>query len=156
MTCKIAALCSLLGASWRNLLFRRLYEEEQAVFDKADLYVGDSMTEKPAPQKAGIDAELDEELAVFRALKPYIGHCLSLNHDINNPLAGIIGYSEFLMEEADQLNETQKGYLRQILECAERIRKLVEDLCEEKIALAQGIDLKSVTKGCTKTAGPLD
>jgi signal transduction histidine kinase len=107
-------------------------------------------------EKAEIDKDLKEELAVYRALKPYIGHCLTLNHDINNPLAGIIGYGEFLMEESGQLNEAQKRYLKQILECGERIKKLVENICEEKIALAEGIDLKSVTEAYKNIAKPLD
>jgi signal transduction histidine kinase len=100
--------------------------------------------------------EHKEELTVFRALKPYIGHCLTLNHDINNPLAGIIGYSEFLLEECDQLDETHRQYLEQILQCAERIKKLVDSLCEEKIALAEKVDLKSVTEVYKKAAKPLD
>ncbi len=112
--------------------------------------------EKLSPEKAEIDGDLKEELAVFRALKPYIGHCLTLNHDINNPLAGIIGYGEFLLEESGQLDERQKGYLRQMLQCAERIKKLVEDLCEEKVALAEGIDLKSVTEAYKNVAKPRD
>jgi len=110
--------------------------------------------EKLSPEKVEIDKDLKEELAVFRALKPYIVHCLTLNHDINNSLAGIIGYSEFLMEESSQLDETQKGYLRQILQCAERIKKMVENLCEEKIALTEGIDLKSVTEAYKSAAKP--
>jgi len=112
--------------------------------------------EKLSPEKAEIDGDLKEELSVFRALKPYIGHCLTLNHDINNPLAGVIGYGELLMEESGQLDETQKGYLRQVLQCAERIKKLVENLCEEKIALAEGINLKSVTEAYKNVAKPLD
>lgn len=104
--------------------------------------------------KADIKDDLKEELALFRALKPYIGRCLTLTHDVNNPLAGIIGYSEFLLQEADQLDETQKGYLNQILRCAELIKKLAENLCEEKIALAEKIDLKSVTEAYKKTAKP--
>ena len=112
--------------------------------------------EKLSLEKAETDKDLKEELAVYLALKPYIGHCLTFNHDINNPLAGIIGYGELLMEESGQLDETQKGYLRQVLQCAERIKKLVEDLCEEKIALAEGIDLKSVTKAYKNIAKPRD
>jgi len=112
--------------------------------------------EKLSSEKADISDELNEELAVFRALKPYIGHCLTLNHDINNPLAGIIGYGEFLLEEADEIKDEQKGYLKQILQCAERIKQLVENLCEEKIALTEKIDLKSVTEAYQKTAKPLD
>ncbi|MFH1373805.1 MAG: histidine kinase dimerization/phospho-acceptor domain-containing protein [bacterium] len=112
--------------------------------------------EEPALEKSIISDDVREELAVFRALKPYIGHCLTLNHDINNPLAGIIGYGEFLMEESKQLDETQRGYLQQVLDCAERIRKLVENLCEEKIALNEKIDLKSVSEAYQRDSKPLE
>ena len=88
------------------------------------------------------DEKLREELALFRILRPYIGHCLALNHDINNPLAGIIGYAEFLLSEADQLTESQRESLEQILVCAERIQKEVEDLGDEKIALSEKVDMK--------------
>ena len=112
--------------------------------------------EEPALKKLTISDDVREELAVFRALKPYIGHCLTLNHDINNPLAGIIGYGEFLMEDAEKLGETRRGYLQQMLDCAERIRKLVENLCEEKIALNEKIDLKSVTEAYERDSKPLE
>ncbi len=92
-----------------------------------------------------VDDKLKEELALFRILRPYIGHCLALNHDINNPLAGIIGYSEFMLSEADQLTESQRESVEQILHCAERIRQEVEDLGDEKIALAEKVDLKMLS-----------
>ena len=97
-----------------------------------------------------ISEELKRELEIFQVLKPYIGHCLTLNHDLNNPLAGIIGYCEFLQEEAECLTEEQKGYLRQIATCAERMHKLIEDLCIEKISLDEKIDLKSVEESYQK------
>ncbi len=100
-------------------------------------------------------SDITDDIAIFNALKPYIGHCLTLNHDINNPLAGIIGYSEFLLEDSDQFSDTHREFIRQILECGERIKKLVEGLCEEKIALAEKIDLKSVTEAYKKIAKPL-
>ncbi|MFQ5453736.1 MAG: histidine kinase dimerization/phospho-acceptor domain-containing protein, partial [Candidatus Zixiibacteriota bacterium] len=45
--------------------------------------------------------DIANELEVYQAIKPYIAHCLTMNHEINNPLAGIIGYSEFLLEESE-------------------------------------------------------
>ncbi len=107
-------------------------------------------------EKTDAKDDLQEELALYRVLKPYIGHCLTLNHDINNHLAGVIGYAEFLMEETDGLEENQKEYLNQILICAMRIKKLVEDLCEEKVALTEKVDLKQVTDAYQKIAKPLD
>ncbi len=90
--------------------------------------------------------ELEKELSIYRALKPYIGKCLTLNHDLNNPLAGIIGYGEFLMEEATELTDEQRGFLKQILTCAARMEKIVTDLSDHKIQLSEKIDLSSVTK----------
>jgi signal transduction histidine kinase len=100
--------------------------------------------------------ESKQELALYRALKPYIGHCLSLNHEINNPLAGIIGYTEVLLQDPDQLTDSQRQFLAQVLECAERVKEVVYRLSEEKIALAEKIDLKSVTAAYKAPARPLD
>jgi len=101
--------------------------------------------------------EIENELKIYQVIKPYIGHCLTLNHDINNPLAGVIGYSEFLLSEEDSLrSKEQKGYLNHILTCAERIKKLVDNLCEEKIALEEKVDLRSITDSYKKIAKKLD
>ncbi|MEA3297405.1 MAG: histidine kinase dimerization/phospho-acceptor domain-containing protein [candidate division Zixibacteria bacterium] len=106
--------------------------------------------------KTKSDDSQKNDLALFRALKPYIGRCLSLNHDINNPLAGIMGYTEFLLDDEDNLTKDQIGQLKQISQCAERIQKLVEELCEEKIALDKKIDLKPVVASFNNTTGGSD
>jgi signal transduction histidine kinase len=98
---------------------------------------------------------LTEDYAVWQALKPYIGHCLSMNHDINNPLAGVLGYCEFMLLE-DDLSPTQRKHLEQISECAERIKKLVETLCDDKIALVEKIDLRNVSEAYQKIAKQLE
>jgi signal transduction histidine kinase len=116
------------------------------------------MNNSPASNPAGSTAsdesllspELREELALWRALKPYIGRCLTLNHDINNPLAGIIGYGEFMLVDEASLSDDQRGYLTKIMQCAERIRKLVDDLCREKIELGEKIDLRAVSEAFPK------
>jgi signal transduction histidine kinase len=84
-----------------------------------------------------------------------IGHCLTLNHDINNPLAGILGYGEFMLSEPESLTEEQRQQLGKILHCAERIRKLVEALCDDKIALSEKVDLRVITDAYKKIARPL-
>lgn len=85
-----------------------------------------------------------KDLELFEALKPYLGQCLTLNHDLNNPLAGIMGYVEFLVEESDQLSDEHREFVAQINQCAERIRKVLDSLCEEKIALSIKMDIRSV------------
>lgn len=85
-----------------------------------------------------------EDLDLFEALKPYLGQCLTLNHDLNNPLAGIMGYTEFLIEESDQLSEEHREFVDQINRCGERMRQVLDSLCEEKIALSKKVDIRSV------------
>ena len=78
----------------------------------------------------------------WEKLKPFISRCLKLNHDLNNSLTGIIGYSEFIMDDSSNLTDEQRYHLDQILICAERIRKYIDNLCEEKIALAEEVGVK--------------
>jgi signal transduction histidine kinase len=104
-----------------------------------------------ALDESSLSQGLRDELALWRALKPYIGRCLSLNHDINNPLAGIIGYGEFMMSDEPPLAPEQQAHLTKIMNCAERIKKLVEDLCREKIELAEKIDLHTVAAAYPRT-----
>ncbi|MBN1213521.1 MAG: hypothetical protein JXA92_13200 [candidate division Zixibacteria bacterium] len=87
------------------------------------------------------DTEAEE---ILNLLKPFIIHCLKLNHDLNNPLAGIVGYTEFLLDEEESLTDTQREYLEQIKTCAERIKNEITELCNEKIDLSQRINLKQL------------
>ena len=93
-----------------------------------------------------------QELETFRILKPYIAECLTLNHDINNPLAGIIGYAEFLVDEPEGLSEEQRGYVDQIVNCAQRINQRVNALSTEKIALGEKIDLNKIVDTFKKSS----
>jgi len=77
-------------------------------------------------------------------LQPFITQCLKLNHDLNNPLAGIIGYCEFLMDDSTNLDDGQRKNLDQILTCAERIKNHIDALCEQKMKLSEKIDLRAL------------
>ncbi len=99
---------------------------------------------------------LHDDIQIFQALKPYIGHCLTMNHELNNLLSGVVGYSEFLLEEAGELTEEHRKFVEQVLSCANRISDLVEKLSDEKIELAEHIDLKSVIDSYKKITKPLD
>ena len=99
---------------------------------------------------------IHDDIQIFQALKPYIGHCLTINHELNNLLSGVIGYTEFLLEEAEELTDEHRKFIEQILTCANRISDLVGKLSDEKIELAEHIDLKSVIDAYKKTAKPLN
>jgi signal transduction histidine kinase len=81
---------------------------------------------------------------VLNILKPFIIRCLRLNHDLNNPLTGIIGYTEFLLDEEEPLSENQREYIEQIKTCSERIENEITELCNEKIVLSQKINLQQL------------
>jgi signal transduction histidine kinase len=87
-------------------------------------------------EKARLGQQEGLEASLLRALEPFLRSCLSLNHDINNPLAGIIGYAEFMADENFNLTQNQRNYIVQILECAERIQARIALLTEAKTALS--------------------
>ena len=103
-----------------------------------------------------ISEDLKREITTYRKLKPLIGHCLTLNHDLNNPLAGILGYAEFLLANAAGFTAEQKSDLQQIVTGAERIQRIVTTLADKKIRLASEIDLEAVTATYQKVAEPLE
>ena len=105
---------------------------------------------------ATLTEEQKRELDLIERLKPYLGHCLTLNHNLNNPLAGIIGYTEFLREESDQLSNEHKEFVDQIMQCAERMRRVLDNLCEEKIALSAELDLSEIIATYEPFRKPLD
>ncbi len=100
------------------------------------------------------DEEL-KEFEIYKLIKPYIGHCLILNHELNNPLTGIIGYSEFLVDD-ESVPADIKSSLKQILKSAERMKKLIESLCIEKIELEENINLSDVIDSYQESAKELD
>lgn len=102
------------------------------------------------------DLTLEEELELYKRLKPYIGHCLTMNHELNNSLSVILGYAEFLYEECGQLSDDQKQYLQNIIKSAEKMQDCVTDLSEEKIALNEKIDIKEVSAFFKKDIKNLD
>jgi signal transduction histidine kinase len=90
--------------------------------------------------------EQRHELELLRQVRPYLQKCLDLNHDIGNPLAGILGYCELLLAGADQLPADARRSLEIIYTCTERIKRALEILGEEKVALAAGVDLQRVNR----------
>jgi signal transduction histidine kinase len=105
----------------------------------------------PSQNASSLDTQqLSRELNLFLEVRPYVLKCLSLNHDINNPLTGILGFGEILMDD-ESLTAEQKGYLKQIMTCAERIRKEVNSLSEEKVALQEKVDLRELIELFSKT-----
>ena len=99
---------------------------------------------KSSVTSPSIRSSRSEDQREFDKIKPFILQCLSLNHDINNPLAGVLGYTEYILSDPKGLSEDQIELLQKVMTCGERIQKLVADLGDAKAALAQEIDIKAV------------
>jgi len=79
---------------------------------------------------------------LIESLKPLIGRCLALNHELNNYMAGIVGYCELLLDGEEQLSDDQRQMIRAIRKCANKIGKHIKAMAKEKALLADMIDLK--------------
>lgn len=97
-------------------------------------------------EEIATDHELREEFETYLRLRPYLGRLLKLNHDINNSLAGILGNAEFLCEEGESLTSEQRGFAKQILECADRIRDAIKELRQKSMSPETAHDLMSLAK----------
>ncbi len=93
-----------------------------------------------------IDDITEEDLVVLRIVRPFLARCLSSNHDFASPLAGILGFAEFLKGEADSLSDDQMRYVENILTCAEQIRAKLEILGNLKMKLSDEVDIDSLIK----------
>lgn len=81
-----------------------------------------------------LDTQIKDEISHYLSIKPLMDRCLELDHDLNNPLACIMGYAQYLLDEPDGLDETQLDCLEQILRGAERMQEVIEALSREKAA----------------------
>lgn len=95
--------------------------------------------------EAPIPFALKQEITVFRKLQPLLSACFGLNHDLNNPLAGILGFAEILLEPDSGLNEESRAHVRIISDCAERMKLSLIRLSDRKIELAGEIDLREIS-----------
>jgi K+-sensing histidine kinase KdpD len=103
--------------------------------------VGEDISMNDAKKVGLKNTKAEETLAL---LKPFICRCLNIYHDLNNHLTGIIGYTEFLLEENEPLSGNQREYIRQIMICAERIEKEIIALCDDKKELSGKINIKQL------------
>lgn len=91
---------------------------------------------------------------LWQQLRPYIGHCLTLNHEVNNALTSLLGYIDLMLVDRSSLTADQIDHLENIQTAALRIKAAAEQLSSEKITLSEEIDLRSVIEAYTRTARP--
>jgi signal transduction histidine kinase len=84
---------------------------------------------------ADLNAMNDELGRLYQALEAASHHksefLASMSHELRTPLNAIIGFSEVLrMEMAGPLNETQRGYVSDVLEAGQHLLSLINDVLD--------------------------
>ncbi len=100
----------------------------------------------PDLAEANISDELKQEFTLYRQLKPLVARSLTINHELNNPLAGLLGYLELIQADTTNFTKDQKECLDQIVYCAERLESCVRKLSDIKGQISQEVDLDIVMK----------
>lgn len=77
-------------------------------------------------------------------LKQFFRAQFELNHDLNNPLAGVVGYLELAMADADSIPPRAVELLRNAQKCANRIDELIQEFVKSKRHLQNTVDLSDV------------
>jgi signal transduction histidine kinase len=75
---------------------------------------------------------------------------MDIAHDLKNPLASIMGYSEYILNEQDLTKEALENYLTIIHENSKRSNKLINDLFEYSKLDSQAYHLKFKTLDFTE------
>ena len=88
------------------------------------------------------------------AVLPLLRRCLGLNHELNKPVAGIVGYCQFLLDDKESLKPQQILSIEEIRDCAIEIQKTLEEVSAEKASLAKKMDLKALEEDIAKAADP--
>jgi len=77
-------------------------------------------------------------------LKEFLGAQFELNHDLNNPLAGVVGYLELAMTGKDDIPERPLELLQNVQKCANRMDELIQEFVKSKRRLQNTVDLSDV------------
>lgn len=83
---------------------------------------------------------------LLSVVQPFLQRCTSLNHDMNNPLTGILGYGELLLDDPEDLSPDQRDYVSKIMECAERISGMIQHLGTDKREMVEKLELAGLRK----------
>ncbi len=108
---------------------------------KASLWVG---------QMSG---EIQDDLIKSERLKAIIETAVTINHEVNNPLAAVLGYVQLLLHKPEQLNPETVDKLKKIETGALRIKEVTNRLLKivEPVIVKYAGDVKMVDIRQSKT-----
>jgi len=131
-----------LSQGYRNLsqdeeFFEALSHQLGIAFAKASLWEGK------------IGGEIQEDLIKSERLKAMVETAVTINHEINNPLAAVLGYVQLILsrpeelsqDTIDKLKKIEIGALR-IKEVTNRLLKIVEPVIVKYAGEVRMVDLE--------------
>ena len=77
-------------------------------------------------------------------LKNYVAATLSLNHDLNNPLAGITGFLELALGHKNNMDPKVLELLELIEKSAVKLNERIIEFTEEKCRMKRKVDISSL------------
>ncbi len=77
-------------------------------------------------------------------LKEFFSAQFELNHDLNNPLAGIVGYLELALTDSETIPTRPRELLKNVQKCADRMDELIQEYVKSKRRLQNTVDLSDV------------
>ncbi|MBN4072372.1 hypothetical protein JYU03_00465 [bacterium AH-315-F03] len=83
---------------------------------------------------------LDSPEGITR-LKEFVRELYTLNHDLNNPLAGVIGYTELATSEPDILPTHIVDYLGKVQLSAAKLEAVIARASQAKYSLQEHVDV---------------
>ena len=80
-------------------------------------------------------------------LKRFASKLITLNHDLNNPLAGVVGYLELAMTSGDTLPPDTLEMLNNVQRSAELLQEVINRLTQAKRRLQASVDISQLEEG---------
>ena len=77
-------------------------------------------------------------------LKKYVAATLSLNHDLNNPLAGVMGFLELAFGHKDNMEPNVLELLELVKKSADKLKERLEEFTEEKRRMRNKVDISNL------------
>jgi K+-sensing histidine kinase KdpD len=109
--------------------------------------VRDSLWEKR------IGGEIQEDMIKSERLKAIVETAVTINHEVNNPLAAVLGYVQLLLHKPEELNPDAIEKLKKIETGALRIKEVTNRLLKivEPVVVKYAGDIKMVDLRQSKT-----
>ncbi|MCK4403710.1 MAG: hypothetical protein KAW02_01345 [candidate division Zixibacteria bacterium] len=142
----VGAIAGLV-AGYKNL------SPEEELFEALSHQLGIALT-KASLWEAKIEGEIAEDVIKSERLKAMIETAVTINHEVNNPLAAVLGYVQLILsrpenldsDTIDKLKKIETGALK-IKEVTNRLLKIVEPVIVKYAGDVRMVDLdQSKTK----------